>query len=127
MEPTAKRKEKPSGRHEALSPAALALIAGLAMAAIAWLSGWVLTDDVSADVVVVDTAQPFVKGETATGAAEARFFLLPNGIAWTDAVDPTTGAFETTVPIPLAPGTYALYVDDGLITRFVVPAGVADP
>jgi hypothetical protein len=72
---------------------------------------------------VVNDVSPAITGRLAPGATRAEFSLL-NGPRWTVTIDPATGAFSTVVPAALAPGTYALYINDALVGRFTV-AGVS--
>ena len=105
------------GMSPALSPPVLALACALLVALLVWTSGWLRFDDPD-DRPLAN--RPVFVGEVTPGATSVALTLLPTGERWTAPVDPTSGAFEVVFPAALAPGSYALYVDDALGREFVV-------
>ena len=103
--------------HPALSPPALALACALRVALLVWTTGWLRFDAPTAAPV---SSLPRFGGQVTPGATAVALTILPTGQRWTAPVDPTTGVFVAAVPTPLAPGSYAIYVDDNLGQEFVV-------
>ena len=99
-------------------PVVLALASALLVALVVWATGW-LDFDAAGEVTIASGEQAFA-GRVETGDTRVELALLPVGVRWTAPVDPATGRFEVVFPVELAPGNYALYVDDALAQEFVV-------
>jgi hypothetical protein len=60
------------------------------------------------------------------GQSSATFSIPEASMTFEVQVDPETGAFSTSVPEQLAPGTYSLLIDDQQVATFTVPSADTD-